>query len=221
MPSPVSVLVCFAVEDEAGPFRKNLPSEIRCEVLITGMGRRNCERKFQAALATSRPSLVLSSGFAGGLNPNLETGTIVFDAAPDSQLSASLQAFGARPGTFHCADQIAPTADAKRKLREATGADAVEMESAIIRGICAQRNIPAVTIRVISDSAQEDLPLDFNRLMTAGQRLNYWKLAWHLARFPTTVVKLMAFRRTVLGCARNLDAALNHALQDFRSERSV
>ena len=218
MQPPASVLVCFAVEDEACYLRKNLPPVNPCKILITGIGRRNSERTFRAALTTSRPSLVLSSGFAGGLDPDLETGAILFEAAPESLLSASLLAFGARPGRFHCADQIAATADAKRKLRESSGADAVEMESGIIRGICAQGNIPAVTIRVISDSAQEDLPLDFNHLMTADQRLNYVKLAWHLAKSPGTVAKLLVFRRTIAACARNLAAALNHALQGFRSE---
>lgn len=215
MQSTARVLVCFAVEDEARHFRKKVAPDAPCEIIITGIGRRNAEQSLQRALATSTPALVLSCGFAGGLHPELDAGTVVFESSSNSDFFTALRASGAEPARFHTADRIASTAQMKLDLRRSTGADAVEMESAIIREICAQRNLPAATIRIISDAADEDLPLDFNRLITSDQRLNYLKLAWALAKSPGTVARLWNFRRKIDGFAAKLGAVLSDAVAAF------
>ena len=46
-------------------------------------------------------------------------------------------------------------------------------------------------MRVILDTANEDLPLDFNQLMTAEQKMSYGKLALALAKSPGKVGALL------------------------------
>src|SRR2546423_4341907 len=130
---PGQWLICFAVKEEARSFS---PPDPGVHVLITGMGRANAERALRQSLQQTKPSLVLSCGFAGGLDPALAKGTVVFSDDSDSRLHASLIASRARPAKFTCADRIAVTAAEKRALRQQTGAAAVEMESAHLCRLC-------------------------------------------------------------------------------------
>jgi len=127
-------------------------------------------------LAQASPSRVLTCGFAGGLSPELSSGTVLF-STNEAGLASALRQAGAQPARIYCADRVVTTAAEKRALREATGAHAVEMESAIICAVCREQNIPCATVRVVLDAANENLPLDFNRLMmlTIGLTTGSWR----------------------------------------------
>ena len=197
------VLFCFAVEQEA----KYL-SRAGMDILITGMGRENAERCLHRQLRSRVPQLVLSCGFAGGLNPYLSVGTVVFAGDEDAGLTPALLRAGACPVRFYCAERVAVTTAEKRRLWEETGADAVEMESQIIRAICRAHHIPSATIRVISDGADENLPLDFNLFMTAEQRVHYGRLILALMMSPSRIPAILRLQRQTQLAARRLAAVL-------------
>ena len=201
------VLFCFAVEQEAKFF-----SYPGMEVLITGIGRENAERRLHSALKRSAWQLVLSCGFAGGLNPYLTTGTVVFSSDEDAGLTPTLLAARACPVRFHCSHRVATTVEEKRMLWETTGADAVEMESEIIRAICRAHGIPSATIRVISDAANENLPVDFNVFMTSEQKLNYAKLVLSLLTSPAKIPAMLRLQRQTQLAARNLAGVLSRVV---------
>jgi hypothetical protein len=90
------------------------------------------------------------------------------------------------------------------------------MESSVIRTICREFKIPSTTIRVISDDAAQDLPLDFNALMTSEDRINYLKLLWAVFSRPSRIPKLVQFQHQTLDAARRLGAVLEDLL---RAER--
>ncbi len=218
-------LICFALKEEAAPFRK-IASGLRrgqqISILLTGIGRQNAEKSVREFLATNSPESVLSCGFAGGLNPNFKLGEVVFDFSDKSRGNETqirtesksetpyivsheqLTATGAKPARFFCADRIATTAAEKKKLQDETGADVVEMESAAIHAVCRERGILCATVRVISDTATEDLPLDFNALARPDKSLDYGKLFWAIAKSPGKVGALMKLQKQTQFAAERL-----------------
>ena len=189
------VLVCFAVPEEAKAFEQSAHPGVPARRLITGIGQINAETAIKRALASQRPELVLSCGFAGGLRAEFEPGTVIFDADGDSELERTLITAGANPGRFHCSKRIITTAAEKQGLWKSTGADAVEMESQFICGVCRKENIPGATVRVILDPANEDLPLDFNAVMNARQQLDYARLALALMKSPGRIPALLRLQK--------------------------
>jgi adenosylhomocysteine nucleosidase len=203
------ILVTFAVKEEM-KFFPGVPGVRR---FITGMGRDNAERNGVIALDQVNPSLVLTCGYAGGLNPSLKNNQVIFQADPGTELSNKLETLGATPVSFFCTRRVAITADEKYRLWRGTGLDAVEMESEAIRDLCRERNIPSATVRVVSDSSEEDLPLDFNTLMTPTQKINYSKLGWALVRSPLKLMDLLAFQQKTIDAAKALGEFLTKALE--------
>ena len=201
------VLVCFAMKEEAGAFRNIAAGRPGVQVLVTGIGRKNAEMSVRGLLQANPPKLVLTCGFAGGLNPELTIGTVIFETA-DPLLREQLTRAGAKPAKFCCAERIAATVTEKQHLRQGTGADAVEMESEAIQACCRGRGIPCATLRVISDAADEDLPLDFNQVMTPDRRMNYFKLTGRLLKSPGKIGALLRLRKQSVAAAEKLASVL-------------
>ena len=202
-----STLICFALKEEAAPFRKIAAGKTGITILLTGIGRQNAEKSLREFLATHSPKLVLTCGFAGGLNPDLKLGDIIFETS-DETLRAKLLGAGAKQLKFFCADHIAITVAEKKKLRAETGADAVEMESAAIHAVCRERGIPCATVRVISDSANEDLPLDFNALSKTDKGLDYGKLFFAITKSPGKIRALLELQKKTKFAAEQLAGIL-------------
>jgi nucleoside phosphorylase len=226
------LLVCFVLKEEAAPFRKMAAGKSEISILITGIGRQNAGKSVREFLANNSPKLILTCGFAGGLNPDLALGAVVFETSFSSSsrresaqiengeksepthvgcynLKEKLLAAGAKPAKILCADRIATTVAEKKRLRDETGADAVEMESETIHAVCREQGIPCATVRVISDTANEDLPLDFNALAKSDLSLDYGKLAWAIAKSPRKIGSLLKLQKQTRFAAERLAEVLS------------
>lgn len=201
-------LVCFAVPQEAKAFQKLVGGRADVRVLITGLGARNAERAVREALRELRPSRVFTCGFAGALNPDLVIGDVV--------CTRETPVTGAKPVYFFCASRVAVTVAEKSALRAQTGADVVEMESAVIARVCAATGVECVTLRAISDTAHEDLPLDFNALMTAEEKLSLLKLALAVLKAPQKIPALIRLGRNSALAAGRLAEVLERAVGTAR-----
>lgn len=197
------------MEAEAAPFRRRVKGLRNLGILITGIGPNNARRFIAAYLeGKNSPRLLLSCGYAGGLSPRFAVGDLLFDAEPDFELAEKLLVLGARPARFFCSERMLILAEEKKRAFLAQGADAVEMESGVLREACRKAKIPSATIRVVSDRADEDLPLDFNRLSKADSSVNPAKVAAAALRKPRSLPKLMKLHRQSKRAAAILGEAL-------------
>jgi adenosylhomocysteine nucleosidase len=199
----VGTLVCFALKEEAAPFRKLALRLSDVEILITGIGSKNAENSLRQFLAKNLPKLVLTCGFAGGLNPELKSGDVVFMTGYPA-LEERLVDADAKLANFFSAPRIATTVAEKKQLRAETGADVVEMESGAILAVCREDRIPCAMVRAISDTADEDLPLDFNALSKPDLGLDYGKLALAIAKAPGKIGALMQLHKKTSLAATHL-----------------
>ncbi len=125
---------------------------------------------------------ILSVGFCGALDPALEIGDIVISGEVPKAFGRCVQ------GDVASVDRVAVTAREKRELRAATGAAVVEMESAAVAQKAREWNLPFGCVRVVSDAAGEDLPLDFNRYRDVDGRFKKARIALAALARPFTVL---------------------------------
>ena len=155
---------------------------------------------------------IISTGYCGALDPKLRVGDIV--VSDDTNLAL------ARPcarGRVITRDRVAVTAAEKRALREETGAIAVDMEAAAVRSRAEALGVPYACIRVVSDTAEEDMPLDFNRYRGADGRFSRGRIALAAMARPFSVMPaLLEFDRQCQRASMALGEALGDLLADCR-----
>jgi nucleoside phosphorylase len=90
------ILICFAVKEEAAPFLAFAANRSDILILVTGMGAQNTRKAFGAALAQGKPGMVITCGYAGGLNPALPPEALVLHADTNFPLTQKLIEAGGR-----------------------------------------------------------------------------------------------------------------------------
>lgn len=208
------ILITFALPEESGAFRAKLGSLRRVRngalpafhsdqhqllIVHTGMGAASCEKILPPLLDQFQPIGLISSGYAGGLNPRLQAGE-VFVARQLQRLPFPPETLpGPVSGDFAerrlvSVTRPAATPEEKQTLRDQTGADAVDMESETLFRLCDP--LPFLVLRSISDTAAEQIPLplpvafDMER-----QRPRPLAVAGHLLRNPNRIPALIRFVR--------------------------
>jgi adenosylhomocysteine nucleosidase len=143
---------------------------------------------------------IISTGFCGALDPTLQVGNIVvWGDAPVASDAPFVR------GEMLSADRVAVTAAEKRALRNRTGAIAVDMEAAAVQSKAAQWGVRFMCIRVVSDTATDDMPLDFNRFRNADGNFSRTRIALAaMARPFSAMPGLMELDRNCRRASRSL-----------------
>jgi adenosylhomocysteine nucleosidase len=107
------------------------------------------------------PALLVSAGFAGGLQPGLRAGDLVLGenySDPDLVSKLSLDK-GWHVGGVSTAPAILERSEEKRRLGLETGCLAGDLETARLAQVCAERALRMLSVRCISDALEDDLPV--------------------------------------------------------------
>jgi hypothetical protein len=108
--------------------------------------------------------------------------------------SASLVSFASECGAtvvnrFYSAARAIWRAEEKKHLGKT--ADAVEMESFEILAAAADSGVPAATVRAISDTSEEPLPLDMNEVFSDDGQLSIPRVVGQVALHPQSLPGLV------------------------------
>jgi nucleoside phosphorylase len=142
--------------------RRHLDGAGGVSVLRTGMGAQAAERAVTDALRAPelRDASVLTTGFCAGLAPGTRPGDVVVAQGTEESdsLAAVLKAAGHTVHTGLLAQSDHVVRGAERAALSATGAIAVDMESAaMMRAALAQGARPVAAARVIVDTPEYEL----------------------------------------------------------------
>jgi adenosylhomocysteine nucleosidase len=201
-------------------------------VVTTGMGELAAARGTQALIAGHRPSWVISAGFAGGLDPLVKRGDIVMAGSlvgTDGRrlkidLKIGTEAVAATKGLHVGSCAASPTilhrpAD-KRKLGRRSGALAVDMESWAVGEVCRQAKTRFLSIRVISDGVDDELPADVETLArqkTTASRLG--AVTGAIFRRPSSVKDMLKLKEDALVFTDRLARFLAGVVEQLAPER--
>ena len=133
-------------------------------IFIGGGSSAGAAAAAQQALAAGATALV-SFGLAGGLDPALRPGSLVIPTAlgsdgtwhaTDAALTRRLG--GPTPHRLLCADTVVADVASKQRLRAATGAAALDLESGAVLRAALAHHLAFAALRVVCDPAERALP---------------------------------------------------------------
>ncbi len=172
-----------------------------------------------AEAARLRPSLVISWGLCGGLDPRLRPGDLILgselvsneravrtDEAVTLSLAQRLVGAGAPVVVERLAASDAPvlSAAAKADLRRASGAAGVDMESLIAGRYALAQGIPFAIVRAVADPAERDLPPLVAKAVDPDGGINAVAVIGELIRSPGQFMRMCAAARDSRAAFRTL-----------------
>src|ERR1700722_1864756 len=236
----MKVLITFALANEFAPWRKlrrfeRVSGEVwdqtytatigECEVrvIVTGAGRFAAQRSLVHAF-DGAPELCIASGLCGALKPSHAPGDVlvaraVADVAGTRLIQGDPEVIRRAGGAgakivdkFLVSDRVVSTSEEKAAL--AASGDAVDMESIYVLAAAYQHGVRTIAVRAVSDAADSDLPLDFNRVFTERGGVSVPKVVGQLIRLPGRLPGLLRLAnksdQASSALAHFLDAYLLH-----------
>ena len=196
MPESYKVAIVAALEREVWPLVKDWRRtrkqhqgrafkffEHQNAVLVCGgIGAEAARRAAEAIITLYTPALVISAGFAGGLDPALRTGQaltprMVIDAGDGSRTES-----GTGKGVLVSFGAVADSGQ-KANLARAYGADVVDMEAAAVSRCAQAHGTRFMACKVVSDSRDQRLP-PVARFVAADGSFQQVRFLAHVAMRP-------------------------------------
>lgn len=188
-------------------------------ILHTGVGEKSCRRRIEDFLRQQQFKYLISAGFAGALDRELQVGNLLLSenfSSPELLGSTHLD-FGNRGvfvGKLATVPGIVDSRSERDRWAAESGAVAVDMETEFIAAACAAHKVPMLSLRAISDTPSEPFPAPPGVLFDLEkQKTDFGRLALYLATHPGALIRLNAFRQRIALARQALTNALNKLLR--------
>jgi nucleoside phosphorylase len=216
----------FAGQDSSVNLYNAEVDGVAVDVLLTGIGwSPAATASMVEELESRKPDVCISSGLAGALSSDFCHGEILAAArvlrsdAPQSLttnlalMMAAVKSGATSVKTFVTNGVI--VGDAKAKQAMSSLGDAVEMESFHVLSSVRTARIPSIAIRAVSDTVDQDLPMDFSEVVDRAGRVRWTKMARELGRHPGKIPSLIQFGRESRRAAEELADFLDQYIDDI------
>ncbi len=230
------IAVTFALRAESSEFLSRLRNKSRAnqngtriirgniddreiQVLHTGVGERVCRERVGKFLEDQQFDLLISSGFAGALNDQLQIGDLLLAknfSTVDLNEKQSFSTFPIHTADLLTASALIESSEERNNVARASGAAAVDMETEFIARACAARGVPLLSLRVITDTPREPFPAPSTILFDIDQqRTHMLKLAMYFLAHPNRIPRLTRFAKRIAQTRKTLANALVAVVRDL------
>ncbi len=170
-----------------------------------GPGPRLARRAAEAAVSGESGPALVSTGYCGSLDASLAVGDILVVTGVNGRATQIPECRAAhQTGELVSVDRVVGTAEGKAAL-SATRARVVEMEAEAVAAFAAEVGVRFYCVRVVTDGATENMPLDFNLYRDEAGRFSRARIARAALGRPLTVLPaLVRFDRTCRRASRVL-----------------
>jgi len=209
------IAVAFALEFEGAYFRSKYDKRLRLSIWQFGAMGVTAAEVAERKLNASKPDLLVSAGFAGALQPDLEIGDLVIGQNyTDPGVLAGLNLSSKwRLGDLATVPAILENEQDKRAVAEKTGAIIADMETALLHEMCQARGIPLLSVRAISDTLTYQMPVPSSVLLNPRTgRPESLLLFRHLIANPLAVTGFNSLVKNARGAQVALGVGLEELL---------
>jgi len=198
-------------------------------VVQSGVGKKRARDVFEKVLETYSPALTISCGLAGGLQTDLKLGDVliadtVIDVAyrandKDYAINTGLPlnaieifkakemssafSFAVHSGPLITSDEAVCIPEGKKELGIRSAALGVDMETSALLQVANQRSVSLVSIRVISDSVDQELA-NFAPCFDENGNVSKMKAGWYILTNPSLIPIAVSLKSQIPKAVKNM-----------------
>jgi nucleoside phosphorylase len=231
------IAVTFALLAESSEFLKRLRNKSRAdrngvrvirgtiddrdiEVLHTGVGEKACRQQLGKFFEDQQFDLLISTGFAGALNDQLEIGDLLlaknFSTIELNERRSFFSSLPIHTAALLTVSALIDSSDERTEIGRTSGAAAVDMETEFIAHACAAHGVPLLSLRVITDTPRKPFPAPPKVLFDIErQRTHITALARFFLAHPNRLPRFVQFARRIARTRKTLARALVAVLREL------